>query len=263
MELLLIYLLVGVGAGLIAGLLGLGGGVVIVPALAVVFAARPEIAPELVMHLAIGTSLAAIVPTAVSSTWAHHRHGAIRWEIFRAMAAALAVGALLGAAVADHLPGAWLARIFGAFIIAVGVQIFLGARAPGHRDLPGRGGLLAAGGIIGAASAILGIGGGSLTVPFLNYCRVEVKQAVATSAACGLVLGALGAIGFLLTGQDHPQLPAWSTGYIYWPAAAGIVLASVTCAPLGARLAHRLPTLVLKRIFALFLIANGARMLVG
>lgn len=259
---LAVYLGVGVVAGLIAGLLGLGGGVVIVPALALTFAALglPE---AVLMHLAVGTSLAAIVPTSASSVLAHARRQAVDWPIFKALLPGLVPGAVAGALIADRLPSELLARIFGIFVLAVAAQIFAGANAPGRRPLPGRAPLVAWGGGIGAASTVLGIGGGTLTVPLLSYCRVPIARAVATSSACGLVLGVVGAGGFLATGYGHPGLPTGAVGYVYWPAFLGIVVASVSTAPLGARLAHRLPTQTLKRIFALVLGSVGARMLLG
>lgn len=257
---LVAYLAVGALAGLIAGMLGLGGGVVIVPALALVFPLL-GIPPAVLMHLAIGTSLAVIVPTSMSSTWAHYQRGAVDGQLLRLLLPGLVPGALLGGWLADKLPSALLGRIFGVFVIGVAVQIFFNATAPGRRPLPGKPGLLATGTVIGAASTLLGIGGGSLTVPFLNYCRVDMRRAVATSSACGLVLGVLGAAAFLWNGRDHTDLPPGAVGYLYLPAFAGLALAAVATAPLGARLAHSLPVPTLKRAFAVFLALAGLRML--
>jgi uncharacterized membrane protein YfcA len=257
---LLAYLAVGVAAGLIAGMLGLGGGVVIVPALALVFPLLGLPSPVL-MHLAIGTSLAVIVPTSISSTLAHYRRGAVDLPLLRLLLPGLVPGALLGGWLADKLPSALLARVFGVFVIGVATQIFFNATAPGRRPLPGHAGLLATGMVIGTASTLLGIGGGSLTVPFLNYCRVDMRRAVATSSACGLVLGVVGAATFLWAGRDHPGLPPGAIGYLYLPAFVGIAVASVLTAPYGARLAHSLPVPTLKRAFAVFLALAGLRML--
>ena len=261
MESLLVYLAVGAGAGIIAGMLGLGGGVVIVPALAILFD-RAAFSPEITMHMAIGTSLAVIVPTSVSSVYSHYRRGAVLWPVFNKLAPGIALGALIGPQIAVYLPGPLLTRLFGAFVTVVSVQIFLDKqRAPGGADLPGTPGLTTAGTGIGALSAILGIGGGSLTVPFLTYCRVAIRNAVATSAAVGFVLASIGAIGFLQTGWNHPQVPSGSLGFVYGPAFFGLVVASMALAPAGAWLAHNIPTKLLKQIFALFLGANGLRML--
>ena len=257
---LLAYLAVGVAAGLIAGMLGLGGGVVIVPALALVFPLL-GLPSSVLMHLAIGTSLAVIVPTSISSTLAHYRRGAVDLPLLRLLLPGLVPGALLGGWLADKLPSVLLARVFGVFVIAVATQIFFNATAPGRRPLPGHAGLLATGIVIGTASTLLGIGGGSLTVPFLNYCRVDMRRAVATSSACGLVLGVVGAATFLWAGRDHPGLPPGAIGYLYLPAFVGIAVASVVTAPYGARLAHSLPVPTLKRAFAVFLMLAGLRML--
>lgn len=255
-----IYLAIGALAGLIAGMLGLGGGVVIVPALALVFPLL-DMPAAVLMHLAIGTSLAIIVPTSLSSAYAHYRRGAVDLPLVITLLPGLVAGAVLGGWLADKLPSALLARIFGGFVTAVAVQIFFNASAPGRRPLPSRGGLLGAGAVIGTASTLLGIGGGSLTVPFLSFCRVDMRRAVASSAACGLVLGVIGAATFLWAGRGHPQLPAGAVGYLYLPAFIGIALASVATAPLGARLAHSLPVPTLKRVFAMFLALAGLRML--
>lgn len=254
------YLLLGSVAGLLAGLLGVGGGLVIVPVLAWLFL-RAELAPALLMHLAIGTSLATIVLTSLSSVWAHHRHGAVLWWAVRRLLPGIVLGVALGVALADKLPGETLRLIFGLFELAVAVQMGLNLSAAPQRSLPGRWGMGAVGSLIGLVSAVIGIGGGTLSVPFLQWCNVPMRQAVATSAACGLPIALAGAVGYLLAGWNIPALPSWSSGYIYWPAFAGIVIASVLFAPLGARLAHRLPTVVLKRFFALFLAFLGLRML--
>lgn len=257
---LLAYLAVGVLAGLIAGMLGLGGGVVIVPALALAFPLL-GIPSEVLMHLAIGTSLAVIVPTSMASTYAHYRRGAVDLSLVRLLLPGLVVGAVLGGWLADKLPSALLGRVFGVFVICVAMQIFFNATAPGRRPLPGSAGLVTTGAVIGTLSTMLGIGGGSLTVPFLSYCRVDMRRAVATSSACGLVLGVIGATVFLWAGRDHPGLPAGAMGYLYGPAFVGIAAASVATAPLGARLAHSLPVATLKRIFAVLLASAGIRML--
>ena len=256
----LAYIAVGVIAGLIAGMLGLGGGVVIVPALALVFPLL-HIPPSVLMQLAIGTSLAVIVPTSMSSTWAHYRRGAVEGRLVRLLLPGLVPGAVLGGWLADKLPSAMLSRIFGVFVLGVATQIFFNATAPGRRPLPGATGLLATGAVIGTASTLLGIGGGSLTVPFLSYCRLDMRRAVATSSACGLVLGAVGAAVFLWAGRHRADLPPGAFGYVYLPAFLGIAVASVATASLGTRLAHSLPVPTLKRAFAVFLALAGLRML--
>ena len=262
MEILFVYLAVGAFAGTIAGLLGVGGGLIIVPVLALLFQ-RWGFPDSVLMHLAIGTSLATIVLTAISSMHAHHRRGAVDWSVFRRLTPGIVVGALLGAVIADFMPAKTLRLFFGVFELAVAAQIGLSLLASPHRRLPGGVGMGIAGVVIGALSAVVGIGGGTLTVPFLVWCNVALRNAVATSSATGLPIAVAGAVGFVLTGWNEPDLPAWSTGYLYWPALAGIAAASLAFAPLGAWLAHTLPVDTLRRFFAIFLAVLGVRMLLG
>jgi len=257
---LLLYLALGAFAGIMAGLLGVGGGLIIVPVLAWIFH-HQQVSDAVIMHLAIGTSLATIVVTSISSVRAHHRHGAVLWSTFWRLTPGIVIGAWLGAAIADALPSAVLSKVFAVFVLMVAAQMGFGAKPAPHRELPGTAGMAAAGGIIGAVSAIVGIGGGSLTVPFLTWCNIAIRQAVATSAACGLPIALAGALGFIVTGLNAAHLPTWSLGYVYGPALLGITVTSMLSAPLGARLAHTLPTDMLKKVFAVFLAVIGARML--
>jgi len=256
------YLLVGGIAGLLAGLLGVGGGLIIVPSLVWLYLAN-GVDPSLVVHLAVGTSLATIIITSISSVRAHHKRGAVRWHLVARLTPGIVLGAWLGAVVADLLPTWWLQRVFACFVILVGVQMALGSRTEAHRDIPGLPGMSIAGGLIGMVSAIVGIGGGTMTVPFLNWCSVNMREAVATSAACGLPIALAGTIGFIVTGWGVALLPASSTGFVYWPAFLGIVASSYLFAPLGAKLAHSLPLPALKRVFAVLLFVVGGKMLLG
>jgi uncharacterized membrane protein YfcA len=259
---LLLYLALGAFAGLMAGLLGVGGGLIIVPVLAGIFQ-HQQMSAAVIMHLAIGTSLATIVVTSVSSVRAHHQRGAVLWPVVWRLTPGIVIGAWLGAVVADALPSAVLSKIFAVFVLVVAAQMAFGAKPAPHRELPGAPGMLATGGVIGAVSAVVGIGGGSLTVPFLTWCNTPMRQAVATSAACGLPIALAGAIGFIVTGLNAAELPAWSLGYVYGPALVGVAFASMLSAPLGAKLAHTLPAEVLKKVFAVFLTLIGVRMLLG
>ncbi len=259
---LLLYLALGAFAGVMAGMLGVGGGLIIVPVLAWIFG-RQQVSDALIMHLAIGTSLASIVVTSISSVRAHHRRGAVLWPAFWRLTPGIVIGAWLGAAVADVLSSAALTKIFAVFVLMVSAQMAFGAKPAPQRELPGAAGMAVTGGVIGALSAIVGIGGGSLTVPFLIWCNIHMRQAVATSAACGLPIALAGALGFIVTGFNAADLPAWSLGYVYGPALIGVAFASMLTAPLGAKLAHTLPTDSLKKVFAAFLAVIGTKMLLG
>jgi uncharacterized membrane protein YfcA len=249
---LLNLILMGGLAGVMAGLLGIGGGALIVPVLAIVFEGQ-GVPPEIIMQLALGTSLATIVFTAVSSVMAHHRRGAVDWAIFRHIAPGIVAGALIGSAIAEALANRTLRVLFVIFMFGVAAQMARGRMTVSpHARLPGRIGMSIAGGIIGIASALFGIGGGSMSVPFMTWCGVPAKRAVATSAAIGLPISLAGALGYVLTGWGVPGRPPGSIGYVVLPAFASIVIASALAAPLGARLAHRLSDVVLRRIFALF-----------
>lgn len=255
-----LYLVVGAGAGLLAGLLGVGGGLVIVPALVWLLPLHGTQA-SLLMHLAVGTSLATIVATGASSTAAHARRGAVDWLLFSRLTPGILLGAAAGALTAQRLPSDTLRMLFGVFEVGAGLQLAVG-RAPSVPHPRPRAGTLALAGIlIGAVSTLLGIGGGTLTVPYLLWCSVPMRQAVATAAACGVPIALAGATAFVLLGWEAPGLPVGATGYVFWPAAGIVGLASVLAAPFGAALAHRVPVLALQRVFAALLVVLGLRLL--
>lgn len=260
--LFLSYLLVGAAAGVLAGLFGVGGGTIIVPALVLCFKWQ-GMDSELQTHLAIGTSLATIVITSISSTRAHHLAGAVRWPLVRWLAPGIAVGVWCGAGLAAQLHGLQLQRLFGLFAWAIAVQMWFGWQPHGQQHLPGKAGLSLAGLIIGGASALFGIGGGSLTVPFLSTYRLRMQEAVATAAACGFPIALIGALAYVYQGQSNPNLPEHAMGFVYLPALVGIGITSLPCATFGAQLAHRWPAIKLKRIFAGFLLLIGAVLLAG
>jgi uncharacterized membrane protein YfcA len=263
---LIAFLSVGVLAGILAGLLGIGGGAVIVPALILLFGAMGEqhgMTETWIPHLAVATSLATVVASGASSAWTHHRRGAVRWELFARIVPGILVGAWLGAYLAAWLPGLWLKRLFALFLVFNGMRMLIGKRQVSEHPFPPAPGLATAATAIGALSALLGIGGGILTVPFLAKHGVNMRQAVATSSACGVPLALAGSIGFIVSGLGRDGLPAHSLGFVYWPAALAIITASVPMATLGARLAHSLPTATLKRVFALLLLAVGIDLLLA
>ena len=259
---LLLLLITGAFAGILAGLLGVGGGVVIVPVLIFIFQYQ-GIDPSVIMHTAIGTSLATIVFTSLSSIRAHQAHGAILWPVFWKMTPGILLGALIGAAVADALPSDTLKLIFSPFLMIVAFQLALNKQPKAHRKLPERAGLLSAATVIGAISSLLGIGGGSLNVPFMAMCNIEIRKAVATSAAIGLPIALAGTLGFIISGWDSEAMPEWSLGYVNLSAALSIVVASALTAPFGAKLAHKISVVLLKRIFAVLLFFVSIKLLLS
>ncbi len=259
MSFLVALLALGLVSGFIAGLLGVGGGLVMVPVLVVLFA-QQGFDPAWHMHLALGTSLAVIVLTSVSSLRAHHAHGAVRWETVKRIAPGIVLGTLLGAFAARHFSDFGLRLFFVAFLFYAATQMALELKPKAQRELPGWPGMTAVGTVIGAVSSWVGIGGGTLSVPFQLGCNVKLHEAIGTSAAIGFPIAVAGAIGYMLSGYGAPGLPEWSLGFVSLPALAGIAAASWITAPLGARMAHRLPVKRLKRLFALLLYALGTRM---
>ena len=259
MESLLIFLATGAVAGLMAGLFGVGGGMIMVPALALLLP-KSGIEPAVVMQVAVATSLAVIAATSVSSAWSHHRRGGVLWPALRALVPGLMTGSVLGAFVADRLPSRTLAVMVGVGALVTAAQMFANRKPRAARELPGPAGLATVGGVIGLLSSLIGIGGGSLTVPFLSACNVGIRQAVGTAAAAGVPIAWAGALGFIFAGRNL-ALPGPHLGYVSLSGFAGLAAASILTAPLGARLAHGLPPLVLKRAFALLLTGIGVHML--
>lgn len=251
----LIYALIGAAGGLLAGLLGIGGGLVIVPALLWALPYR-GLGAAVTPHAAIATSLATVIVTSTAAAYAQHRRGAVDWPLVRALAPGLALGALAGALGATGLAPGTLKTLVGLFALAVGVQMGLGLRITRQGRLPGIPGLLAVGAAIGALSAMVGVGGGTLTVPFLHWGRVAMRRAIATSSACGFPIAIAGSLGFTLGRSTQ-------VGAIYWPAALWIAGASIVFAPLGVRLSHRVPNLWLTRGFSLLLAIVAMRLILG
>lgn len=256
-----VYLLLGASAGLLAGLLGVGGGLVIVVVLAWLLPAF-GIAPAFAMHAALATSLASIVFTAAASARAHHHRGSVLWPSVWRLVPGILLGGAAGALLATRLGGDTLRLLVSGYCLLAAAHLaFAPARHGGQRlDAPRSPWLLAAGSGIGAVSAVVGIGGGSMTVPLLVWLGVAPVRAVGTSSACGVAIGLASAAGYWLFGPEG-ALPRGGLGYVYLPAALGIAVASVLVAPLGTRLAHALSAQALRRVFALFLALVGLSLL--
>ncbi|MDH5326178.1 MAG: sulfite exporter TauE/SafE family protein [Gammaproteobacteria bacterium] len=251
MEQILLFLLTGVVSGILAGLLGIGGGLIIVPALNYILTGDPTHT----MHVAIGTSLAVVTLTAISSARAHHKKGTLNWDYWRLLSPGLFSGTLAGAFIADMLQGETLRNFFAVFEVLVALQLLLDLNAKPSNKTPGFFALFLVTLPIGMVSAFAGIGGGSMVVPLLMWLRLPIKQAISTSAACGLPIAIAGTSGFMLTGLDvTSELSTMSTGFIYWPAFLFISIPAVLLAPVGAKIAHALPSQLLRIGFALFLI---------
>jgi uncharacterized membrane protein YfcA len=256
------YLALGAVAGFFAGLLGVGGGAIMVPVLALMFAAQGFPDAHL-MHLALGTSMAAIVFTSISSLRAHHAHGAVQWPIVRTIAPGILLGTFLGAQLASLIPTRPLAIFFTVFMSYVAFQMLANIKPKPSRQLPGSIGMFLVGSGIGAISALVAIGGGSLSVPFMTWCNVKMHHAIGTSAAIGLPIAVAGTFGYMVGGVGATALPDGSFGYIHLPALVACVAMSILTAPLGAKAAHRLPVPTLKKIFAGVILLLLAKMVHG
>lgn len=254
------YLVLGAFVGFFAGLLGVGGGAIMVPVLTTLFISQGFPADK-VVHLALGTSMAAIVLTSASSLRAHHRHGAVRWDIVRPITPGILLGTFGATFIASRVASEPLAIFFACFMAYVALQMLANIKPKPTRDLPGPVGMSAVGAGIGGVSALVAIGGGSLSVPFMTWCNVKVHHAIGTSAAIGLPIALSGTLGYLVNGWGSEGMPAFSLGFIYLPALVLVSVVSMYTAPLGARLAHRLPVPTLKRIFAIVLLLLCAKML--
>ena len=260
LELFLLSMLLGVIAGLLAGLFGLGGGVVIVPALFWLFSAQ-QFPHEYIMIMAVATSLATIIFTSVSSVMAHFKLGTIIWDRVFRLTPGILFGAGIGAVLADLLVDETLKWFFISYLIYVAIRMAMQANSMGGENKKAHWLDYLVGNGIGFLSSILGIGGGTLTVPYLLGRQVAMKNAVAVSSACGLPIAISGAMVYTWLGWDNAFLPVWSLGYIYLPALAGVVICSIFTAPIGAKLAYKLPAKKLKRYFSIVILLIAIKMI--
>ena len=258
----LAYPLLGMFAGFIAGLFGVGGGLTLVPFMLMLFAAQGFVEAHL-MHLALGTSMATIAVTSISSMRAHHLHAAVRWDIVKGLAPGLLLGTLGGSLAAGFVPTRPLAICFTAIVYYASLQMMLDFKPKPHRGLPGRLAQFGVGTGIGIVSSLVAAGGGFMSIPFMVFCNVTIHKAIGTSSALGFPIAVAGLAGYVAAGWNAASLPDHSLGYVYLPAFAGIVMFSFMTAPFGARMAHRLPVKQMKRGFGGFLALLASKMLYG
>ncbi len=254
------FALTGIFAGFLAGYLGIGGGLVLVPALSWIFSRDPATA-GVAVQMAVATSLATMLFSSLSSVLAHHRRGAILWPEVRLLLPGLLSGALAGTVIADRISSNLLGNVFGVFALLVGLQLLRGSTRPGNRPLPSRLPTSGIGFLIGSVSSLLGIGGGSLTVPWLLWHGQKTRNAIATAAACGYPIAIAGTLGFVWLGESNSSTA--TLGYVHLQALLGVALFSVLGAPLGVAAIHRSKPLFAKRIFALFLLIVALKMLLA
>lgn len=252
-------LLLGSFTGFLAGLLGVGGGMLMVPFMILLLSAK-AMPPHYIVKMAIATSLATICFTSIASVRAHHQRGAVLWPIARLLAPGIVIGSLLGAQIAKALPSQALAILFALFVSFSATQMLVDKKPRPSRQLPGTGGMLAAGGVVGLLASLVGAGGAFVSVPFMTWCNVKIHNAVATSAALGFPIAAAGTLGYVIAGWSLHDMPAGTLGFVYVPALLTISAASVLTAPFGARIAHRLEMRQLRRVFAVLLLGIAAYM---
>ena len=259
-SLILLFLLLGTFTGFAAGLLGIGGGMLMVPFITMLLTAR-DFPHELIVHMAIATSLSTIMFTSLSSVRAHHKRGAVLWPVVKVLAPGILIGSWIGPWIGTKLNSFGLALFFAIFVGFSATQMLMDKKPSASRELPQAPGMFGAGTIIGVLSGLVGAGGGFISVPFMTWCNVKIHNAVATSAALGFPIALAGTLSNIYFGMNEPGLPPGSLGFIYLPALLVISLASVFTAPYGAKTAHALPVKNLKKVFAIVLYVLAAYML--
>ena len=256
-QLIAELLVIGLCTGFLAGLLGIGGGMLMVPFLTFILTAKGFPA-DYTVKMAVATSLATICLTSLSSVWAHHKRGAVLWPIVKLLAPGIVLGSIVGAQFAAALPGKLLGILFAIFVAFSATQMFIDRKPKPSRTLPGRVGTFSMGWVIGMLSSLVGAGGAFVSVPFMTWCNVKIHDAVGTSSALGFPIALAGTLGYIWAGQNLPAMPPGSFGFLYLPGLVIISLASVCTAPLGARTAHRMDIRPLKKVFASILYVLAA-----
>jgi uncharacterized membrane protein YfcA len=255
-----ILLICGSASGFLAGLLGIGGGMILVPFMILVFN-HAGFNQEVIVHMAIASGMATIPFTSLSAVNAHHKHGSIQWKLVWAMAPGLVIGSLIGGSkIFDALKTSWLSLFFAIFLVYTATQMLLNKKPQPGRELPGGIGLFSFGAFAGAISSLVGAGGAVLTVPFMLWCNVKPHIAMASSSGLGFPIAIASTIGYIYGSWGHPNLPAWSLGYVYLPAVLCIATVSVLMAPHGAKMARKLNVAALKRVFGIILFFLAAFM---
>lgn len=260
MEWYAAYLALGAAAGFLGGMFGIGGGTVLVPVLLMLFTSQ-HFPVETAMRLALGSSMAIILFTALTSMRKHHQHGAVRWNVVFGITPGIFLGAAIGTSFAASVSPRFLTMFFALFVYFAAAQILLDIRPHASRKLPGPAGLSIAGMFTGWLSTLVSIGGGTIVIPFLVWCNVPLRHAIGTSAAIGFPVALGGTLGYIATGWNTENLPALHLGYVYLPAVLGCAFASALTAPLGARTAHNTNIVVLRKLFALLLLLLASNML--
>jgi uncharacterized membrane protein YfcA len=262
LEIFLLCVILGSAVGVFAGLLGIGGGLLIVPALVFLLHYFFQLSTEISMPIAIATSLSTVILTGISSARSHYKLGNLDKRIIMFCGFGIAIGATLGAQFASHISGVVLQRIFAVLVIIIALQMIFGGSKVSHNSI-GKIGLGGIGVSTGFVSALMGIGGGALIVPALVWFQVNIRKAIGCAAFSGIIVAVFGTVNFIVTGWKNPNLPELSIGYVYWPATLGIIATSILTAPIGAKLGQKLDTGKLKKVFAGFLVLVSIRMIIG
>lgn len=256
-----IYLLVGILTGILSGLFGIGGGIILVPALSFIFTTNQLAPPTIIMHMATATSLTIAVGTTFISLQVHYRYGYVTWPLFRLLAPGVIIGALIGVSIADNLHSHWLQIFFGIFLGFCAWYFLVPNTKVGKQQLPQRWITRISSTSIGMIGALLGVSGAIITIPWLTYFGVPLRNTIAVSTACGFTIAFIASIAYIISGIHTSDLPAWSSGYVYWPAVISILATTVIVAPIATRLAYRLPLAKLQRFFGVVLLLVALRML--
>lgn len=250
------YLLCGIAIGFCAGLFGIGGGIIGIPALLFLFNLQ-GIPASYAMHMAVGTLFATIIVTSTASIYTHYRRGMILFPLFKKIVLGTVLGSIVGITISSHLHGVYLQRIFGGFLILIALQMLLDVELKPRDQMPDLKMLFISTTFLGTISGMLGLGGGILMVPYLNWCGIPMRNAIATATVCILPAAIVGTLGYIIVGNQFSAAPGFHSGFVYLPAFLGIAMTSVLFAPLGARVTHIISVKLLRRIFSIFLAFVG------